>query len=168
MVLLAWSLIVLVCPLLVLVWSLVVLVCPPVVLVCPLVTLVCPPIVSVSPLVVLVVLSVDRFTTVLTPSQICQRYIFCMEISIRPDGFFKIHSNMWVNLIKVTVKTGNVTYNTLCHDMETKTSLIQTPSMPFIVKTWGFTKHKLQKHGNQNRLRYRLHTAIFSRGLKIY
>ena len=38
-----------------------------------------------------------------------------------------------------------------------KKALLQTPSLPFTVKTGGFTKNKLQKDDNQNRLRDRLH-----------
>ena len=69
-----------------------------------------------------------------TPLQICQSYILRMEISIRTDGFFKIHSKMWVNLInlvkqQIIVKAWSFTYNRLRHSMEIKKSLPQTPSL---------------------------------------
>ena len=82
-----------------------------------------------------------------------------MEISIRADDFFKIHSNMLVNLIntvkqQIIVKARSFTYNRLCHTMEIKPEdLLKTGYKNMAFKTASVTDSI---------------TAISSKGLKLY
>ena len=80
---------------------------------------------------------------------------------------------MWVNLInllkqQIIVKARIFTYTRLRHSMEIKKSLSQTPSLPLIVKTGGFTKNRLQKHDSKTGFVADSITAIYRKGLKLY